>query len=413
MCAYNRVNGPRACASDWLLNTVLKRDWRYKGFVMSDWGAVPGLEAATAGLDQQSGEQLDKAVYFGSKLADKAATDKAWAARLADMNRRVLTAIYATGVDKNPVSPGGQWDQAAHSAVAEKAAIAGMVLLRNQNNALPLLRDAKSVAVIGGYADGGVISGGGSSQVQGDGGPVVSRPVLAAGMFAGIMQEQFHRSSPLDAIKARLPQAAMHFRDGRYIADAVEAARRSDVAIVFATEWRTEGLDQPDLSLPDGQDALIAAVAAANPRTIVVLETGGPVAMPWLDKTAAVLEAWYPGARRGSDRQGAVWRGEPRRPPAGHVPGQRRAIAPAQAGWQRHARSRFHGQPADAANHAQGRLQCRGLRRGLSLVRADRGQAAVSVRLWPELHHLCPRRAERGWQDRALYPAQHRQGGGR
>jgi beta-glucosidase len=91
----------------------------------------------------------------------------------------------------------------------------------------------------------------------------------------------------------------MHFRDGRYIADAVEAARRSDVAIVFATEWRTEGLDQPDLSLPDGQDALIAAVAAANPRTIVVLETGGPVAMPWLDKTAAVLEAWYPGARGG------------------------------------------------------------------------------------------------------------------
>ncbi len=299
MCAYNRVNGARACDNSWLLNTVLKRDWRYKGFVMSDWGAVPGLDAAMAGLDQQSGEQLDKAVYFGSKLAEKAATDKAWAARVADMNRRVLTAIYATGVDKHPVTPGGQWDAAAHAAVAEQTAIAGMVLLRNQNNALPLLRDAKSVAVIGGYADGGVMSGGGSSQVQGDGGPVVSRPVLAAGMFAGIMQQQFHRSSPLDAIKARVPQAAIHFRDGRYIADAVEAARRSDVAIVFATEWRTEGQDQPDLSLPDGQDALIAAVAAANPRTIVVLETGGPVTMPWLDKTAAVLEAWYPGARGG------------------------------------------------------------------------------------------------------------------
>ncbi|XVN45187.1 glycoside hydrolase family 3 C-terminal domain-containing protein [Novosphingobium rhizosphaerae] len=299
MCAYNRVNGPRACASDWLLNSVLKRDWRYKGFVMSDWGAVPGIEAATAGLDQQSGEQLDKAVYFGSKLAEKAAGNKAWAARLEDMNRRVLTAIYATGVDQHPVTAGGTWDEAAHAAVAERAAIAGIVLLRNQNNALPLLRDARNVAVIGGYADGGVVSGGGSSQVQGDGGPVVARPVLASGPFAGIMQQQFHRSSPLDAIKARVPQAAVHFRDGRYIADAVEAARRADVAIVFATEWRTEGLDQPDLSLPDGQDALIAAVAAANPRTIVVLETGGPVAMPWLDKTAAVVEAWYPGARGG------------------------------------------------------------------------------------------------------------------
>jgi beta-glucosidase len=228
---------PAACASDWLLNTVLKRDWRYKGFVMSDWGAVPGLEAAMAGLDQQSGEQLDKAVYFGSKLADKAATDKAWAARLADMNRRVLTAIYATGVDKNPVSPGGQWDQAAHSAVAEKAAIAGMVLLRNQNNALPLLRDAKSVAVIGGYADGGVISGGGSSQVQGDGGPVVSRPVLAAGMFAGIMQEQFHRSSPLDAIKARC-------RRRRCI---------SATGAISPTRWRRRaGLTWPSSLPPNG-----------------------------------------------------------------------------------------------------------------------------------------------------------------
>jgi len=79
----------------------------------------------------------------------------------------------------------------------------------------------------------------------------------------------------------------------------VAQARQADVAIVFATKWASEGLDLPDLSLPDGQDALIAAVAAANPNTIVVLETGNPVTMPWLDNTAAVLEAWYPGARGG------------------------------------------------------------------------------------------------------------------
>ncbi|HSI20053.1 MAG TPA: glycoside hydrolase family 3 C-terminal domain-containing protein, partial [Sphingomonas sp.] len=100
-------------------------------------------------------------------------------------------------------------------------------------------------------------------------------------------------------IRARAPGAEVVYRNGRYIADAVTAAEHADVAIVFATQWMTEGLDAPDLSLPDGQDALIAAVAAANPNTIVVLETGSQVLMPWLDKTAAVVEAWYPGARGG------------------------------------------------------------------------------------------------------------------
>jgi len=143
-----------------------------------------------------------------------------------------------------------------------------------------------------------VLSGGGSSQVQGEGGPAVLIPV-ATGTAGSNVSQQYHRSSPLDAIKALAPNATITFRDGSYITDAVEKARQAEVAIIFATEWRTEGHDQPDLSLPDGQDQLIAAVADANPNTIVVLETGGPVKMPWLDKTAAVIEAWYPGARGG------------------------------------------------------------------------------------------------------------------
>jgi beta-glucosidase len=204
----------------------------------------------------------------------------------------------------------------------------------------------------------------------------------------------------------------MHFRDGRYIADAVEAARRSDVAIVFATEWRTEGLDQPDLSLPDGQDALIAAVAAANPRTIVVLETGGPVAMPWLDKTAAVLEAWYPGARGGE----AIARCCLARPtPAAACrsrsrPASRNCPGPS---WMAATRSI----PISWATRRRrkprsGRLQHRGLRRGLSLVRAT-GAKPLFPFGYGLSYTTLPRRAERGWQDRALYPAQHRQGGGR
>lgn len=299
MCAYNRVNGVKACDSDWLLNRVLKQSWRYKGFVMSDWGkAVPGVEAALNGLDQQSGSQLDSAVFLGAPLKQKAASDPRHGARLDDMNRRVLTAIYAAGLDQSPATPDGKIDFARNATVAEEVARQGIVLLRNERGVLPLARSAGRIAVIGGHADRGVMSGGGSSQVQGQDGPAVTVPV-AVGPSGAAASQQYHRSSPLAAIKAMAPDAAITFRDGRYVADAVETARRADIAIVFATEWRTEGFDQPDLSLPDGQDQLIAAVAQANPNTIVVLETGGPVKMPWLDRTAAVLQAWYPGARGG------------------------------------------------------------------------------------------------------------------
>jgi beta-glucosidase len=299
MCAYNRVNGEKACESDWLQNKVLKQDWGYKGFVMSDWGkAVLGVEAALHGLDQQSGSQLDPVVFFGNPLKQKAASDRRYAAKLDDMNKRILTAIYAAELDKHPVSTGGKIDFAKGAEVAEEVARQGIVLLRNERSVLPLARSAKSIAVIGGHADRGVMSGGGSSQVHAEGGPAVSVPI-AVGPSGSAASQQYHGSSPLEAIKAMAPNAAVTFRDGRYITDAVEMAKQAEIAVVFATEWRTEGFDQPDLSLPNGQDELIAAVAEANPNTIVVLETGGPVKMPWLDKTAAVIEAWYPGARGG------------------------------------------------------------------------------------------------------------------
>ena len=298
MCSYNQINGAYGCDNDFLLNTVLKRDWGWKGFVMSDWGAVPRLESAIHGLDQQSGAQLDPKVFFGQPLAEAAARDPAYRARIADMNRRVLHAIYATGLDANPAVK-GPIDYAANAAVAEATAQEGIVVLRNLNGALPLLASAKTVAIIGGYADTGVLSGAGSSQVQGPGGPAATVPYGGDGPFAQFINQAYHRSPPLKALKTRAPQTTFDYSDGRYIADAVMAAKKADVAIVFATQWMSEGFDVPDLSLPNGQDALIAAVAAANPNTIVVLETGGPVLMPWADKTAAIVEAWYPGARGG------------------------------------------------------------------------------------------------------------------
>jgi beta-glucosidase len=315
MCAYNVVNGAHACDSDWLLNTVLKKDWGWKGFVMSDWGAVPALSAALHGLDQQSGEQLDPKVFFGKDLADAAASDPAYKARLADMNRRILWAMYSSGADK--ATSRSAIDFKANGDVAEATAKEGIVLLRNRGNALPLAASAKKITVIGGYADTGVLSGAGSSQVHGEGGPALNLSLGGDGPFATFISQQYHRSAPLVALKKRAPDTKFTFRDGRFISEAVQAAKGADVVIVFATQWMTEGLDQPDLSLPSGQDALIAAVAEANPNTIVVLETGGPVVMPWLDKTAAVVEAWYPGAR-GGEAIAAVLYGDTN--PSGRLP---------------------------------------------------------------------------------------------
>ncbi|AXB75860.1 beta-glucosidase [Novosphingobium sp. P6W] len=317
MCAYNKVNGHSACDNDWLLNKVLKQDWGYKGFVMSDWGAVPSLGAALNGLDQQSGEQLDKEVFFADKLAAAAKGDPAYAKRLDDMNRRILWAIYDNGLDANPAKPGGAIDFKTHGDIAEQVARQGIVLLRNERDVLPLAASARRIAVIGGYANSGVLSGAGSSQVQAEGGPAVYIPAGNGDENSPFIAESYHSSVPLKALREAAPQAEIHYRNGRYIAEAVAQAKKSDVAIVFATQWTSEGFDVPDMSLPNGQDDLIAAVAAVNPNTIVVLETGGPVMMPWLGSTAAVIEAWYPGAR-GAEAIAAVLTGKVN--PSGKLP---------------------------------------------------------------------------------------------
>ena len=297
MCSYNLINNVHACTSEYLLTKVLKTDWGYKGWVMSDWGALISTDDAIHGLDQQSGDQLDRSLFFGKPLADLAAANPKVNLRVADMATRVVRSIYAVGADKDPAVK-APIDLAKNALVAEAAEKEAIVLLKN-TGVLPLASGAKKIVVIGGYANSGVLSGGGSSQTEGEGGPALMVPKGGDGPFAAIMGEAYQRSNPLAAIKAKAPGAEVVFRDGRYITDAVTAAKSADVVIIFATQWTTEGLDVPDLSLPNGQDALIEAVASANPKTIVVLETGGPVLTPWLAKSAAVLEAWYPGARGG------------------------------------------------------------------------------------------------------------------
>ncbi|MYN15532.1 glycosyl hydrolase [Rugamonas sp. FT107W] len=296
MCAYNRLNGAYACESDYLLNQVLKKDWGYKGYVMSDWGAVHStVAAANNGLDQESAWEFDKSAYFGAALEEAVANGHVPQARLDNMVFRILRAMFDKGVVDHPVAEGGAIDFAAHGVVSRTDAEESMVLLKNTGGLLPLKAGAKKIVVIGAHADVGVLAGGGSSLVY----PVGGSAVTGIGPATWPGPVVFHPSSPLKAIQARAPGASVVYHDGVDAAAAARAAADADVVLVFAQQWVGESVDAVSLSLPDNQDALIAAVAKANPKTVVVLETGGPVLMPWLGQSAAVLQAWYAGTSGG------------------------------------------------------------------------------------------------------------------
>jgi beta-glucosidase len=302
MCAYNLINGTYGCQSDWLLNQVLKRDWSYQGWVMSDWGAVEELGAFAAGLDQQSGEQLDQKVWFDKPLKDAVAKGDIPMARVDDAVRRVLTSMFAAGLfDRAPAK--ADIDFATHAGVAQREAEEAIVLLQNRDGLLPLSAHAKRIAVIGGHADAGVPSGTGSSQVTNPyrepGTPLRSVPLGGEGLVGSWANVVMHPSSPLASLRARFKGAEVTFDNGLYPRAAARAARGADVAIVFAYQPSGEGYDVPDMSLPFGQDALIEAVAAANPNTVVVLQTGNPVLVPWAGEVGAIVQAWYSGQRGG------------------------------------------------------------------------------------------------------------------
>jgi beta-glucosidase len=293
MCSYNQVNGDYACENSYLLNDVLKKDWGFKGWVMSDWGGTHStVKAVLAGHDQEQPGRT----YFGDALKLAVEKGEVPIARLNDMLHRILRTEFALGIfDKPPVPrPVNPFTGAD---VAQRIAGQSIVLLKNANGQLPLSASAvRSIAVIGSHADVGVLSGGGSDQVDAAGGNAVIAPTAGDGSSRGPV---WHPSSPLKAIRAKAPNARVEFDSGADAAAAAKLAGESDAAIVFLNQPTTEGRDVPNLSLPDDQDRLVQQVTAANPRTIVVLETGGPVLMPWIDSVSAVLEAWYPGIRGG------------------------------------------------------------------------------------------------------------------
>jgi beta-glucosidase len=316
MCAYNKINGIYACEHDALLNGVLKQQWHWPGYVMSDWGGVhSGSKAALAGLDQQSaGEVFDSAVFFDQPLRMAVGAGVVPQARLDDMAQRILRAFIATGGFDHPPQRGAI-DARAGLRAAQQAAEEGSVLLRNEGGLLPLPADLQRIAVIGGHADRGVIGGGGSSMVGWTALGTNAVPGLAPKTWPGPVM--FHASSPLEALRERFPTARIDYLDGRDPAAAARLARQAQVAIVFATQWAAESVDLPDMTLPDRQDALIAAVAAANPRNVVVLETNGPVRLPWLAQVPALLQAWYPGIGGGPAIADLL---SGRSNPSGHLP---------------------------------------------------------------------------------------------
>ena len=319
MTGYNKINGEYAGGSRDLIEGVLKGAWGYPGWVMSDWGATPAWEFALQGLDQESGLQLDvmmwKAEAFTGPL--KAAYDRGELPkeRLSDMVRRILRAMYAVGVDR--WGPRPEVDLAAHNQVALEAARQGIVLLKN-DGVLPIPADTTMrIAVIGGHAQIGVPTGTGSSAVTPPGGYAEVIQIGGPG-FMGVLRNLYLLpSSPLAELRKLLPGAQIEFDPGMSPAEAALMARRSDVAIVFGIRLEGEGYDNADLSLPWGQNAVIEAVAHACPVTIVVLETGNPVAMPWRDQIQGIVAAWYPG-QAGGQAIAEVLTGAVN--PSGHLP---------------------------------------------------------------------------------------------
>jgi beta-glucosidase len=294
MCSYNAVNGDFACENSYLLTDVLKKDWSFKGFVLSDWGGTHStIKASHAGLDNE--EPLDD--FFGAKLKEAVQAGKVSTAELDDHVRRILRSEFAAGLVDHPVEK-SVIDVEGGFETSRKIAEQSTVLLKN-NGVLPLDREKlRSLAVIGPHADTGMISGGGSAQVD----PPGRAP-------AKWQEHVWFPTSPLKAVCAKAPGAHVQFDSGADPARAAEVAKQSDAALVFVYQWTSEGMDLPNLSLPDNQDALIEQVAAANPRTVVVLETGTAATMPWIDKVSGIVEAWYAGSK-GADAVASILFGD-------------------------------------------------------------------------------------------------------
>jgi beta-glucosidase len=284
MCAYNRLNGTYCSEHDWLLNKILRDDWGFEGMVVTDWGATNDRVAGVAaGLDLEmpgSGginDQLVKQAIETGVLAEQ------------DLDRVVARNVSVSLLGADLHNTDHIADQQAHHELARRAASESAVLLKNEQNILPLSADGR-LAVIGAFAKHPRYQGTGSSQVN----PVQLDTAWQA-IEAFVDASQLVYAPGYDPKHSDLDQAL--------IDEAVAAATEAEVTVLFAglpNVYESEGFDRSHMSLPEQHDRLIEAVCAANPKTIVVLSNGSPVAMPWVDQPMAILEAYLAGQAGGT-----------------------------------------------------------------------------------------------------------------
>jgi len=284
MCAYNRVNDDWACENRPLLTDILKGDWGFQGAVVSDWQAThETVVALRNGLDLEMPTAMD---YSPTLVRAALASGLVTQGQVDDHVRRLLRTLFAFGFFDRPpyANDDHQIDQLGHAAIAQRIEEGGITLLKNQR-ILPLdPRKLRSIALIGPQADR-FENGGGADDVN-----------------------PFVYTTPRQEIARRAgPHVNVTYDDGSDLARAAASAKAATVAIVFASDSEGEYMEKSCASVDctttgktGNQDQLIANVAAANPNTIVVLETGDPVLTPWRDSVKGLLEAWYPGEEGGT-----------------------------------------------------------------------------------------------------------------
>jgi beta-glucosidase len=282
MCSYNKVNGTFASENYHLLTEILKNEWGFEGLVVSDWGAVRDrVKALKAGMDWEMPGPQDRRVKAVVEAVRAGELDEAV---LDESVRRILRIVFKA--QETPKTD--SFDVDAHHELAHKIATEGMVLLKN-NGILPL-KGYQHIAVIGHAAESAHFQGGGSSHIN----PTkVAVPFKELQAQAGDAELTYAEGYPVD--NSTRPEM---------IAQAVQLAQAAEVAILYIalpTFKESEGYDRKDLDLTDQQVALIKAVSAAQPNTVVVLNNGSPVAMSaWIDGVAAVLEAYMMGQAGGA-----------------------------------------------------------------------------------------------------------------
>ncbi|MFL5926716.1 MAG: beta-glucosidase family protein [Gaiellaceae bacterium] len=295
MCAFNQVNGVYACESSPVLRDYLKGELGFTGWVVDDFfGDHSTAPSLRAGLDQ---ELVGPRFYSPSSLTAALALDPGLQLLIDDSAFRVVRAHIAAGLFDHPLpaTPEADVSTAAHKAVAQRMAEEGTVLLKNDGGILPLSVPHKTIAVIGPTASATPTNG------------VSARTVCTAS--AGRVVDCSSVAAPLDAITARAAKAGdtVTYASGSDLAAAAATAKAADVAIVFGYYTEGEGTDRTNINLDNGGDTLVSAVAAANPNTVVVLETGSAVLMPWIDQVKGVFEAWYPGVEQGPALAGLLF----------------------------------------------------------------------------------------------------------